>query len=138
MREIDRDASANPLRADFIVRAPEMAIRIATIVAAGQEHDSVRRADVEFGIAMVRNSLMHMISGAEEYMTENEQEANVKKVLRIIRKSGRIEHSKLLAQVRAIRARDLKDIIAGLLAEGSIIKDEVETKGRKGTEYVPK
>ena len=138
MREIDRDAGDKPLTADFIVRAPEMAIRIATILAAGQGHDSVRRADVEFGIAMVRNSLMHMISGADEYMAGNDHEANVKKVLRIIRQAGRIEHSRLLAQVRAIRARDLKDIISNLVEEGSIIKDEVETKGRKRYDYVAK
>jgi hypothetical protein len=138
MREIDRDAGDRPLTADFIVRAPEMAIRIATILAAGQGHDSVRRSDVEFGIAMVRNSLMHMISGADEYMAGNDHEANVKKVLRIIRQAGRIEHSRLLAQVRAIRARDLKDIISNLVEEGSIIKDEVETKGRKRYDYVAK
>ena len=81
---------------------------------------------------------MHMISGADEYMAGNDHEANVKKVLRIIRQAGRIEHSRLLAQVRAIRARDLKDIISNLVEEGSIIKDEVETKGRKRYDYVAK
>lgn len=135
--EMDREADAKPLTADFIVRAPEMAIRIATIVAAGRGNDSVRREDVEFGIGMVRNSMMHMLAGAEEYMTENEHEANVKRVLRLVRSSGRITHSDLLRQVRSIRSRDLKDIIAGLIAEGSIAVDEVETKGRKRIDYVP-
>ena len=98
----------------------------------------MRRADVEFGIAMVRNSLMHMISGADEYMAGNDHEANVKKVLRIIRQAGRIGHRELLRQVRAIRSRDLQDIIRNLIEDGSIIKDEVETKGRKRYDYVAK
>lgn len=135
--EMDGEADAKPLTADFIVRAPEMAVRIATIVAIGRGNDSVRRDDIAFGIDIVRSSMAHMIAGAEEYMTENEHEANVKRVLRIIRISGRITHSDLLRQVRSIRSRDLKDIISSLIAEGSIQVDEVETKGRKRIDYVP-
>jgi hypothetical protein len=134
--EIDREASAKPLRADFIVRAPEMAARIATIIAAGRGNDSVRFDDIEFGIRMVRGSLMHMISGADEYMSENDHEANVKRVLRIIRTAGRIGHRELLRQVRSIRSRDLKDIIASLIEDESIVRAEVETKGRKRMEYL--
>lgn len=134
--EIDREASAKPLRADFIVRAPEMAVRIATIIAAGRGNDSVQHGDIEYGIAMVRNSLLHMMSGADEYMSENDHEANVKRVLRIIRTAGRIGHRELLRQVRSIRTRDLKDIIANLIEDESIIRAEVETKGRKRMEYL--
>lgn len=135
--EMDREADAKPLTADFIVRAPEMAVRIATIIAAGRRNDSVRREDIQFGIDMARNSMSYMISGADEYMTENEHEANVKRVLRLVRATGRITHSDLLRQVRSIRSRDLKDIIAALIAEGSISVDEVDTKGRKRIDYVP-
>ncbi len=137
LAEIDRSTETNPLKADFVVRAPEMAVRIATIVAAGRGNDNVRKDDIEFGIALARNSMTHMISGADEWMTENDHEANVKRVLRLVKASGRITHSDLLRQVRAIRTRDLKDIIASLIAEGSILVDEVETKGRKRFDYVP-
>lgn len=136
--EIDARMTRQPLKADFIVRAPEMVARIATIIAVGRGNDGVRIDDIEYAIGMVRRSLDHLLAGADEYMTENEQEANVKKVLRLIRRVGRIPHGELLCQVRHIRARDLRDIIASLIDEGSIKRVEIDTKGRKRFEYLAK
>ncbi len=134
--EIDEQADRDPGRADFMVRVAEMAARIATILAIGRDGVSVRVEDMRYGIKMARDSMNNMMSGADQYMAANEQEANVKRVLHIIKRKGHINHSGLLREVRSIQSRPLKEIIQGLVDEGSIRVQPETTKGRKGTIYV--
>lgn len=130
--QADRDAQ----RAEFMVRAPEMAIRIATILAVGRGYDAVRIDDIRYGLTMVGNSVEYLVAGANEWMTENEQEANVKKVLRLIRESKRITHVQLMRRAYFLKARDLRDILAMLIESEMIRRIEVSTKGRKRPEYL--
>lgn len=135
-KEIEEQADRDPGRADFMVRVAEMAARIATIIAIGREGVSVRVEDMRYGIKMARDSMNNMMSGAEEYMAANEQEANVKRVLSLVKRKGHIKHSSLMREVRHIPARAFADIIKGLEEEGSIRVQPEPTKGRKGTIYV--
>lgn len=118
-----------PERADFVVRSAEMAIRIATIVAAGRFDDTVNVADVEFGIAMASASADMMMSGAEEWMAENDHQARAQKVLRIIRQRGTIKHSDLLRSMQhTAPARELRDVLALLMESGQVRRVDIKTR----------
>ena len=128
---------SQPDRADFVVRSAEMAIRVATIIAVGDGRDSVRIGDVKHGIKLAKESADFMISGATEWMAENDFQAHSNRILRAVRDRGRISHSDLLRKLSNImKGRELRDIIAGLIESGYISKEDVETKaGKRATWY---
>lgn len=132
---IEQICEDDPGKADFMVRSPEMAVRIATIIAAGRGNPNVQRSDIEYAIAMVDQSAKWMMDGAQSYMAENEHEANVRKVLRAIRKYSRVKHETLLKNLKSIRARDLKEILQTLRESGEIHVIEIKTAGRPKIEY---
>jgi hypothetical protein len=84
--EVERIMRKEPESAAFYARAAEMALRIATIVAIGRlEDEQVRLADLEFGIGLAMTSSRIMAEGAADYMSENENQSNAQKVMRIIK-----------------------------------------------------
>ena len=120
---------SEPERADFVVRSAEMAIRIATIVAAGRFDDTVNVGDVEFGIAMASASADMMMTGADEWMAENDHQARAQKVLRIIRQRGTIKHSDLLRSMQhTAPARELRDVLALLMESGQVRRVDIKTR----------
>lgn len=116
--------AATPDHAALWGRTAEMALRIATIVAIGrlEGDDSVRLADLEFGIAMATRSAEMMIAGAMEYMAENQNQADAQKILRIIRaRGGMMKYRDLVQSLKnSIKPRDLRDILAFMAEAGTI------------------
>jgi hypothetical protein len=127
--EVERIMRKEPESAAFYARAAEMALRIATIVAIGRlEDEQVRLADLEFGIGLAMTSSRIMAEGAADYMSENENQSNAQKVMRIIKsRGGRCAYRDLLRSLQStIKARDLKDLLTHLCDAGQLERQEVK------------
>lgn len=119
-----------PHEADFWVRGAEMAVRIATIIAAGRHGENVRAADVAYGVAFVRRSINTMIQGAQDYMAENENEAAINRITRFLKDKGVVRKRDLMRALKSIRARDLRDVISYMDEAGMI--EVMQVKGERG------
>jgi hypothetical protein len=129
--EVERIISSDPNRGAFYARTTEMALRIATIVAIGRmDDDQVRLSDLEYGIALARQSARFMSAGAGDYMSDNENQANAQKIVRCIRaRGGRASYRELLRSLQnSIRVRDLKDLLVALCDAGTLERQELPNK----------
>jgi hypothetical protein len=139
LAEIEAKSDADPFAAAFWARTAEMALRIATVIAIGRLDDlQVRIADLEYGIELARVSAQIMQAGAAEYMSENYNQANAQKVLRIIKqRGGRIRRTEMLHALKhQIRARDLNELLSAMVESGHIERQEVSSEGgRPATFY---
>jgi len=136
--EIEQRMFDVPAEADLLGRTVEMAVRIATIVAAGRGSDRVSVEDIAFGIAMARQSADTMIAGAADFMAENEQEANWQKIIRMIRDDGgRVVYRSIYNRMRHMRSRDLRELLAHMVDTGALVEEEVTSSsgGHKAKWY---
>jgi len=125
-KQQDERSDAAPDEADYLQRAPEIAMRIATIVAAGRMSKFVSLEDIEFGKMLALTSVETMIRGVRDHMSETDHQAQSKLVLGIIRKAGRITRSALYRKVDdRFDARTLDSILKSLV-EAEYITEEVE------------
>lgn len=129
--EVEARMETDPALAPFYARTAEMALRIATIVAIGRlEDNQLRRADMEFGITVAMASAQIMVSGAADYMAENENQANAQRILRAIKaRGGRIRYRDLMRALQnAIKPRDLRDLLAAMCEAGQLERQEIKAK----------
>lgn len=132
--EIEGDAAA------FFVRTAEMAQRIATIVAVGNDPARPRiTLDVmEWARDLALFSAERMAAEAADFMAETDHQAEARRVLRIIREAGRIPHQRLVAAMKhKLKARDLAGVIESLLEAGEIAAEKEATTGRAAVFYRP-
>lgn len=128
--DVEERMIAEPQNVAFLARTVEMAVRIATIVAAGCERENVRVEDIRYGIELARQSAEMMITGAADYMAENEQEANWQKIIRLVRDAGgRIVYRNIQRGMRGMRGRDLRDLLAGMCEAEVLERQEVQRDG---------
>jgi hypothetical protein len=142
---IKQAADAMGERGAFYARTAENAIRVATIIAAGRMDDfKVRREDLEWALDFARMSAEAMVSGAADYMAENENEASKLMVRRAIKSHrGAISRSDLLRKVNyKIKTKDLNDILQNMIETGEILvpppdeKKETAGRGRPAVKYI--
>ncbi|MCE7028461.1 bifunctional DNA primase/polymerase [Jiella avicenniae] len=136
--EVEQRMFDVPAEADLLGRTVEMAVRIATIVAAGRGSASVSVEDIAFGIDLARQSADTMIAGAADFMAENEQEANWQKIVRMIRDGGgRVVYRSIFNRMRHMRSRDLRELLAHMVDTGVIVEEEVTSSsgGHKAKWY---
>lgn len=136
----ERQAS-DPQEAPHFARTAEMAVRIATIIAAGRNSMAVEVDDMRRGQDIALAAADWVVAGAREHMAENENQANANLVERIIRSAGgRLAHGALSRALRSrIKPRELRDLIGGLVDAGSLLVDErhaSEGGGRPSTTYI--
>jgi hypothetical protein len=123
LKELEGIITADPFAGAFYARTAEMALRIATIVAIGRmEDDRLRKSDLEFGIIVAKLSSEIMAEGAAEYMSENENQANAQKIVRLIKqRGGKMSRRELLRSLQnTIKSRDLKDLLQTMCDGGQI------------------
>lgn len=128
-REIERLIEREPDTASFYARTAEMALRIATIVALGRlDDDQVRLSDMEYGIKVAYRSARFMAEGADDYMADNENQANAQKIMRAIKaRSGRCSYRDLAQSLKnSIRPRDLRELLQAMVDSGQIERQEVK------------
>ncbi len=133
----DHDTLARP----FLARSVEMAIRIATIVAAGRFSGSVDAGDMVIGRDLALASAELMISGARDHMAESETQAMANRIVRTLREGGgKMQRGKLLYALKhVIKARDLNSLLDEMVEAETIIMskgDTTKTGGRPPISYL--
>ena len=118
----------NPEVRDFLVRRAEIAVRIATIRALGEDiaNPSVNAACMEWAAGLASLSAEVMIEGARDYISDTDVQAEAQRIIRIVKdKGGMIRHRDLLRALNGrLRSRDFKDIMGGLLDGEMLVKVE--------------
>ena len=125
------------------VRGAEMTKRIALIVACGRYVDTdlagavVDEADMRFASRLVDWSLGLFVTGLRENMAENDHEAGMKLVLRILRRGGSVmTRSDLYRRVDGrLDARQLDGVMKYLTTSGQVEELEEQTSGRPKRSY---
>lgn len=125
----DRDADAE----NFIGRAAEMAVRMATIRAGGRDPvmPKVSEDDMEWGRAVALWSARTLYRMGRLYISETDFQSEANRVLRIIDKEGgEISQETLRARMKnRLKARDLREVIETLEDTGAITRESVAAEG---------
>lgn len=131
--EIQRLIDRKPEFEPFMGRTAEMAIRLATIRAGGENamKPSICVDDIRWGCDVAMWSARAMIGGAGKYMAETEVQGDAKRILRIIEEQGGRATYRTIAQrlKHRMRTRDLADALKNLVESGSITNEEVKVAG---------
>lgn len=104
----------DPGRQIFYARTHEMAIRLATIRAAGNMTDVVQAIDMEWGrdVAMWASEFTSKLAGAN--IAENDYQRNYNRVRNAIAQAKAITMRDLRRRVKGLREPEWKDILQGL------------------------
>lgn len=125
----DRDADAE----NFIGRAAEMAVRMATIRAGGRDPvmPKISEDDMQWGRAVALWSARTLYRMGRLYISETDFQAEANRVLRIIDKEGgEISQETLRSRMKSrLKARDLREVIETLEDTGAIVRESVATEG---------
>ena len=129
--EIEARVDTTPGEQAFFARTVEMGLRIATIIAAGRGSMTVDVADMEYGRDLALWSGEALMRGAQERIADTEMQAEANRIRRIVREAGgKIGHSALLrAMKQRMRARELSDLIKGMIEAESLLVVKGEAKG---------
>jgi hypothetical protein len=133
LQRIDREPGLD----HFIGRSAEIAVRLATIRAAGRwvgDYDfSVDLPDMQWGVDLASASGDMLCTEAREQMTGDELTHSqiVTKVIETVKRHRQISHSDLLRTLqKLVRAAPLREILQTLAESGTIAKEL--TPGPKG------
>lgn len=104
----------DPGKQIFYARTHEMAIRLATIRAAGNMTDVVQAIDMEWGrdVAMWASEFTSRLAGAN--IAENDYQRNYNRVRNAIAQAKAISMRDLRRRVKGLREPEWKDILQGL------------------------
>lgn len=107
----------------YYARTGEMAIRLATILAAGCGRMYVTAEDMTWGRDVVMWSAARMAKLAGNYIAENDAQRMHNRVMRLVcGRGGRLSHRDLVRLLKgAVTSRGLKDIMDQMLASGEVI-----------------
>jgi hypothetical protein len=132
-KRMDQDDNLEP----FIARAGEIAVRLATIRAAGRwcHHAEVDVSDMEWGRDIANASVEMVAKDAAQNMVVEVSHGQLRnKILNAIKKKGEISHRDLYHSINSsIRSKKDFDSIIEVLEEGGIInvrKELPPTGGR--------
>lgn len=122
---------ADPTEDTYLARTAEMAVRIATIIAAGRGSEVVEIDDMAMGRNIALASAEMMIAGAREHMADTETQAQSNRLLRIIKRhGGRMKHRDLMRSLNgSLKKREVNDLIDNLIDAEEISKHEVTPDG---------
>lgn len=122
---------------DVYARSAEMVKRMALILACGRHWKDMSRCrieacDVAFASGLVDWSMASFVEGLRQHMAENENQANAKMVVGLIRKAGTMTRTNLIKTLDGrLDARTLDNVIK-LICEGGSVEEVRETSGPKG------
>lgn len=136
-----RKTDADTENGNMLKRSAEMALRMATIRAIGQNSEAPRvtAADMQWGIDVAWYSAQRMIADARDYMVESDHQGRAKLVLRLVKECGRLSRKDLTRKVNhRFDARVLDTVIQGLKDSGELIEAQGPGSGpgRRPVEYV--
>lgn len=119
VERICRDDKVEP----YFARTAEMAIRLATILAAGRGAMEVTETDMAWGRDVALWSAFRMAAMGGSYIAENDTQRLHNRVVRLIgSRGGTISHRDLVRALGGgVKSRDLKDVMDNMVGAGTII-----------------
>ena len=122
----DERMDGEPNLRPYVARAGEIAVRLATIRAAGRwGHWSpdahVDRDDIEWGIGVAWLAGLALAETAMQYMPANERQSYGDKILALIERRGVMKIRDVQMYIRgALRSSEIKDLLAQFVEAGLI------------------
>lgn len=132
-RAAEESAARSGLSAIY-ARSAEHAIKLAL---AAHEGDAIGIEAVRWGIAVADHCSRYMADAVKEHIAESDYERNMNRVLRAIaeHKGAWVDNRAVLLKTRNLKYRDRNEIIAALVENGEVERDEVETRGKPSYRY---
>jgi hypothetical protein len=121
---------------EIYARAAEMVKRMSLILACGRHWNDmnaceIQAGDVRFAAGLVDWALASFTDGLRHNMAETDHQANMKEVIRMIRKAGKMRRTELIRKLDGkLDARSLDSVIK-MAIEGGMIEEWKETPGEK-------
>jgi hypothetical protein len=120
----------------FFARTPEMALRIASIIAAGRGSTSVNVADVIWGTELASRSAHSFMAAFRSHVSASDHSARVEFVEAVIKQARTITRSGLTrAAGKRMDARQLDSIVRQMV-DGEKIAVQHVRKGARGPQAV--
>lgn len=124
----------------FVRRILENAIKLALIVAVGTDPDEpvITEAGLEWAATLAWSCAATMLGQVSERLSDNQREANFKRIEGLVRKAGKagITKGRVVDRLKSIDARQREEIIKDLKEAGKISEEERSTGGRKSVRLV--
>ena len=131
-RSAEESAARTGLSAIY-ARSAEHAIKLAL---ASHEGDTIGVEAVRWGIAVSEHCSKYMVEAVKQNIAESDYERNMNRVLRAISEGKEwVDNRTVLLKTRNLKYRDRNEIIAALVENGEIERDEVDTKGKPSYRY---
>jgi len=122
-------------------RAPMMVMKIALILATGKDIDQpiITETEIEYSIKLIKYLTDNMMYITENYISDNEYEYSLQRILNLIRTSGHITISELFSQTQNMNTRSIADIVEHLKMSKKIVESSIRSKetGRETVVYSP-
>ena len=114
-------------------RAEAHAIKVSLILAASDLQEEVSGRIAEISCKIVEFSIDSMFRQVEDHMAENQHEANIKKVLRIIKKAGKkgIDGTSLVRKTQNLTSKQRIEVIEVIEQIGQIYVNPVKSSNGK-------
>ena len=122
--QCDAYTDKQPELKPYIARVGEIAIRLATIRAAGRwgAGAGVDYSDMEWGVAVAWIAGLDLASAAEAFIPENERSVFGDKILRLIRRRGTAKVRDIQQYLRgALRSAEIKDLLKQFIEADLIV-----------------
>ena len=128
-----KHAKEDAVMASLWKRAEEQAVKVALILAGSEMQDSISGDDAETGCKVVKFCIENMLTQISDHLAENQHEANLKKVLRIIRKSGRkgIDGTSLTRKTQYLTSKQRIEVVEVMVETGQISVNPVKSANGK-------
>ena len=128
-----KHAKEDAVMASLWKRAEEQAIKISLILAGSERQDSISGEQAETGCKVAKFCIENMLTQISDHLAENQHEANLKKVLRIIRKSGRqgIDGTSLTRKTQYLTSKQRIEVVEVMVETGQISVNPVKSANGK-------
>ena len=126
-RELENDMSKQA----YLGRIAEMAVRLATIRAAGHSGPRARidLLDMEWGAGVAGTAITSMMRRAENCLAPTVRGEFAEKLIRIIRQHGSITRRKLQQRIKGrYRTQEVNDMLTQAIEAGLIVRLQTATR----------
>jgi len=126
------------LTRNLMVRSPEIAVRLATIVSMGLWQNTIEVDDMQWAINFARWVGMRLVTLAKQHIADSENQDLANKIMKIVRKRGRgkecmIKQSEIVFELRhRPKVRDILEVIGGFLVSAELVIAKIEKPQRGG------
>jgi len=129
----DRRIHEDPMQAAIWSRSGEKASKLTMLAACARKSWEITIEDVTWGIQLQNYLTRRLCSGCQTNIAENSFDRAKKRIIKILRSSGRISASELCKRTQFIRGRNERNnIYQDLIDSGDMLMVfEVEGHGRK-------